>query len=133
MFEITLLEIFPSNAEYYLNDERISNVVLGDVRMIGKFILPHDHYDCVIWWHGPEHIDKADVKPTVDKLEAMSDLVILASPYGYYEQAEVYGNKHEEHKAALYPEDFEAWNYSVKTIGEKDAVGSHLLAWKEIE
>lgn len=130
--EITLLEIFPSNAEFYMNDERLEHVITGDVREIDSLDLPYNRFDVVFWWHGPEHIDRDDFKPTVEKLENIADLIVLATPWGYYRNPPSYGNKNEEHRWRCLIGDFKSLGYSVVTQGEKDAVGSHLLAWRQV-
>jgi len=88
-------------------------------------------YDIIFWWHGPEHIEKTQLKDTFEKIESLSNkYIILGCPYGKYEQGAVGGNDFEIHRSYLYPEDFSKYGYSVSTLGEKDVRCSHILAWK---
>lgn len=124
--QLTLLEIFPANVEYYRNDKRFLEVLEGDIKTVD---LPE--YTTIFWWHGPEHIAIGDFESTVKRLEkAAKRLVVLGSPWGHYEQGPVYGNCHEEHVAKLLPTDYEQLGYKTATKGKLDQVGSHILAWK---
>lgn len=126
--ELTLLEIFPANAEHYRGDGRFQEVIEGDVRDVEL-----SEYDTIFWWHGPEHVPIDDFEPTVARLEeAAKKLVVLSSPWGHYEQGPVYGNRHEEHVAKLLPADYERLGYKAVTRDKRDQVGSHILAWKEV-
>ena len=121
---LTLLEIWPANAEYYKLDPRFGCVIEGDVQTAD---LPE--CDAAFWWHGPEHV--VDFEPIVKRLErAAKRLVVLASPWGHYEQGSMYGNENETHVSGIYPADFHRLGYAAATQGEPDQVGSHILAWK---
>ena len=41
------------------------NVIQGDVREIDKIISKF--YDVIVWWHGPEHIEKEKLESTLKK------------------------------------------------------------------
>ena len=109
------------------------SIVRGDVRFVeslfsGSGII----FDVVLWWHGPEHIDKWELGLTLEALESKTNkMVILGCPFGKYPQDAVDGNIFEIHRSALYPEDFIKYGYNVKTIGERDVMGGNLLAWKK--
>lgn len=125
---LTLLEIFPTNAEYYRSDSRFQEIIEGDIRNVEL-----SEYDTVFWWHGPEHISISDFEPTVARLEkAARKLVVLGSPWGHYEQGAEYGNCHEAHVAKLFPVDYERLGYQTVTKGKPNQVGSHILAWKHL-
>ena len=121
-----LLEIWPPNAKHYERDGRFARVILGDVRTWEA----DTHYDAVVWWHGPEHIARWELAKTMLRLEQMADLVLVACPWGEYPQGAYGGNPHEEHVAALLPEDFTALGYEVATLGKCDDSASNLIAWK---
>ena len=121
---LTLLEIWPANVEHYKLDPRFERVVEGDVQTAD---LPK--CDAVFWWHGPEHVE--DFKPIVKRLEqAATKLVVLASPWGHYQQGAEYGNEAEAHVSAIYPADFHRLGYMTAVQGEPDRVGGHILAWR---
>ncbi len=43
----------------------------------------NERFDVVMWWHGPEHVDQDHLGPTLSRLEAMCDgIVILGCPDG---------------------------------------------------
>jgi len=126
--EITLLEAWPENVKHWANEPRLKETIEGDVREIDK--LKVGTFDVVLWWHGPEHIERDELEATIAKLEAAAEgLVVLGCPWGVYKQGPFMGNPYDEHKASLYPADFEAMGYQVATIGEADKHGS-LMAWK---
>lgn len=125
---LDLLEIWPDNAAYYREKGApFAAVYEGDVT--ARNITPG--YDAIIWWHGPEHVEKAAARAAIARLEAAAPLVVLATPWGHYAQGAIYGNPHEEHISAWTPDDFTAQSYQVAALGRPDEVGSHLLAWKE--
>jgi len=100
--------------------------ILGDARKVDT-LVGADSFDAVLWFHGPEHIDIEDLKPTLEKLERIAPLVICGCPFGIYHQD---GGDHEIHKSHLYPGDFLGLGYEVSTLGEQDTELSNLLAWK---
>lgn len=125
---ITLLEVWPENADHYRLDPRFVKVVQGDVRTAE---LPA--CDVAFFWHGPEHIAAADWSGVRARLEgAARRLVVLGTPWGFYEQGSMYGNAQEEHVARFYPADFRTAGYWTVTQGEPDQVGSHILAWRRL-
>lgn len=104
-------------------------IIQGDVRTVAS----SPSYDVAMWWHGPEHVAAAELPEVLARLEAVtSRMVILASPWGRYDQGPAGGNPFETHLAAVYPETLEALGYETDAIGAKDRKGSNLLAWKRI-
>lgn len=123
-YTVTILEAHTPNLSQYLDKY---NVINADIT---KFETK-DKWDVVMWWHGPEHIAKEELKPTLQKLERMANkLVILGCPWGLCLQGEYGGNPYQVHKNHIYPLDLLKLNYSVETIGKLDFPGSNLLAWK---
>jgi len=125
--EITLFEIWPDNAAHYEKRGLFDHVIVGDVREIESLNL--SHYDAVVWWHGPEHIDLVDLPDTLKQLETVADVVVVACPWGVMHQKAIYGNPHEEHRTHLLPEDFPI-EYNTDVIGEVNARSGHLIAWR---
>ena len=123
-YNITLLEAYSSNLKKYIGKYVVINAD------ITKFETG-DKWDVVMWWHGPEHISKEELKPTLEKLERIAKkLVILGCPWGKYLQGTIGGNPYEVHKAYLYPKDLLKLGYLIETIGRLDRVGSNMLAWR---
>ena len=129
---LELLEIWQPNLDHYASSGPFHSLMLGDIREVGVEELM---YDALVWWHGPEHIDKNEIPALLKQLEDMAPVVVLGCPWGEYDQGAEYGNPHEEHKATLYPVDFIDLGYSVAMCGAADAGDglSHILAWKDID
>jgi len=135
--ELTALEIWDESLEK-LKACRMSNwfthFVLGDVREVDEIELPHEKYDYGFWWHGPEHVSCHEFVPTVKKLEAITNkIVILASPWGRAFGGTVFGNPHNAHRCYLHIEDYMALGYRVAAIGPKNRPFGNILAWKDLE
>ena len=124
---IDLLEIWPENCEGFADDKRLRHVMIGDVRHMAH--LPETRYDWVVWWHGPEHIERNELGPVIKQLGAISEHVLLGCPWGEYEQGELYGNPHEKHVSTWQPKDFEELGFTVRTVGKRDKHGQ-IIAWR---
>ena len=128
--KITLLEAWPDNAAHWESDKRLERVIVGDAREIDTLGL--GKFDAVLWWHGPEHVERAELEATVAKLEALAEgLVVLGCPWGRYPQGPFMDNPFDAHRASLYPGDFTALGYRVTGLGQADNQGS-LIAWKHL-
>lgn len=125
----TILEIWRSNVEYLKS--KFKNVIEGDVRNVDKLGL--GLFDIVMWWHGPEHVRKNEIVPIFDKLINMTKkTLIIACPWGIYEQDAAGGNPYEKHFSYLYPEFFENLGWQTSAIGIKDTTVNNLMAWKHV-
>jgi len=127
-YEVTVLEAYKPNVDYFEKKEWIKNVIFDDVVKLDL----NDRYDVIFWWHGPEHIPAEDLEPTLTKLEKVANkLVILGCPWGQVNSRKKYDNPYEKHRN--YFNDgliFEERGYSVDCIGEKDVLVSNILAIK---
>lgn len=127
-YKIDILEIFDKNIQSLKKLKFINKLIKGDVREIDKLV--NNKYDVVFWWHGPEHIQKRELKPTLNKLKKLTNHVLVCGcPYGKYEQGAVYGNPWEKHLSYLEPRDFKKSSFKVEVLGKKDSLGSNILAW----
>lgn len=131
-YVIHFLEIWPTNAIRLKRN--FVNVIEGDVRSIEKLEL-EEKYDVVMWWHGPEHVKKEEIAPTLEKLiEKAEKIVIIACPYGKYEQGKIRGNPYERHLSTLNSMFFRmlGWKTNVveRVAGKSN---SNLLAWHRKE
>lgn len=135
--EITVVEIWPSyieDIEQHPIRKFMAHLVQGDVREIDEVALPHDRFDWAIWNHGPEHVAREELGPTVLKLEALArKAVVLGCPWGRVPHGSWRGNPHARHLSYLYPEDFAAMGYETACIPPVDVAGGHILAWKYME
>lgn len=130
---VDVLEAWEENAKGLSQDQRINIVLQGDVRDI-SIALPESKFDYIFWWHGPEHIPYTDIALTLHKLEARARrLVAVACPWGVYPQGAHKGNPYEVHQCSLYPADFAAWGYDVRTDGQADEAGSEIVAWRWLD
>lgn len=126
---IDLVEIWPENCEGFMDDERVRDVHIGDVRDIPETDeLYACGYDWVVWWHGPEHIKRNELGPVIKDLAAMSNHILLGCPWGLHEQGEMYGNPHEKHLTHWQPEEFETLGFNVETRGEEN--DGNIIAWR---
>jgi hypothetical protein len=151
--QTTILEIYEPNIKNLQSRPEYQDFhfVLGDVRDVeklfsggeisnrvdlNKYLFPISppepkSFSVVIWYHGPEHVCCEALPKILANLELLANnLVILGCPWGIYEQGCFDGNIHEAHIAALYPEDFQKYGYTVDTLWKKDCQGSNILAWK---
>jgi hypothetical protein len=132
--EITVVEIwqpFIEQLEGHRAGTRAAHIVHGDVREIDTLTLPHATFDYTLWLHGPEHLDCSYFEATVRKLEARTtQLVVMATPWGYAPHGTAYHNEHTRHRCHFLPEHFQRLGYDVAALGPKDKLGGHLLAWK---
>ncbi len=123
--KFTILEIFHPNVIFLRN--KGFEVIEADITNY----KPEKQYDIVLWWHGPEHIEKSEIFEVLKNLEKISvKAVILGCLWGLYPQNAIYNNIHEIHKCTLYEEDFKSLGYNTITLGKKDGSYSNLMAWK---
>ena len=108
------------------------NIIHGNVLDLDVLDgLDPDGYDITMFWHGPEHLDIPDLRPTIQRLEARTNkITVLACPFGIYHQGAVNDNEWEIHRSALYPIFFERLGYQISTIGRRDEKKSNIMAWK---
>ncbi len=129
---IMVLEAFAENAEFLKReiDSKMPalEVVHGDVRDVGA--ISGDVFDVAFFWHGIEHLHREEIAPTLERLEAVSKVVVLGCPHGAYEQGPEYGNRFEEHLSAVYPQFLEGLGYKTDVVGKADERGSNIMAWK---
>jgi len=130
--KISLLEVWPENAKAMRSDNRIRQVITGDVRnVVTALVLFIGIFDIVFWWHGPEHLAREEIGYILGQLECCaSRLIVCACPWGVYPQGVHAGNPYETHLSYLYPESFLQLGYEVRTDGEADKAGSEIVAWK---
>lgn len=151
-YAIDVLEAWEPNykslVEWNKKWKIFKNIYLQDVRLIDQMIeeisriikrRPHlgsfrDNWDIILFWHGPEHLPKLDVAPTLKALEKYANhLVILGFPRGEYKQDPVEGNPFERHESYLYEKDVQDLGYLTDTLRPHKTRGSNITAWKVIK
>jgi len=136
--ELTVLEIWEpwidEMKEHPLFSERVTHWVQGDVCEVDTLELPHERYAYTVWLHGPEHVAAEAVAPTVAKLEALTNkVVVIGCPWGEFRHGKAFGNPFAAHLSHWWPRDFDALGYRYACIGPEGVPGSHILAWKVMD
>ena len=127
-YKITIMEAWTENVLYYRQNSEF-NIIQADVRDVSK--MPLGGFDVITWWHGPEHVEKKLLPDIFNELfKHTKKILIVACPWGRYEQQAVKGNPYEVHRSHLYPEFFKEFGFKTSTLGRKDRRGSNLVAWK---
>jgi hypothetical protein len=128
---ITVIEVFHKNAVELRKSEYFENVIHGDVRYIEYLDLGREKFDVVVWWHGPEHIQKSESKEIIAKLEKLANrYVILGTPWGLVKQGISGKNFYEVHLSFWDPGDYIRMKYDCLILGKKNEMGSCLVARK---
>jgi len=131
--KIYVIEAFADNVLSMAGDPRVFSTWLLDVRDIKSFGWKHKSFEYTMAWHGPEHWPIKDAYQCILDLENLtSNTIVLGTPLGRVPQGKAYDNPYERHVSSWMPEDFEAIGYRTASIGERGAMGSCILAWKEM-
>ncbi len=131
--ELTVLEVWEPNIAGLKSKEMFRKVILGDVRSLESLALGRRMFDYVMHWHGPEHLPVNEYAEAIRAMERIAKrCVILASPWGVYQQGAYGGNEFETHQVSLYPTDFQDLGYMTRTLGVPDVIDSNILAWKRL-
>lgn len=129
-YNIDILEIWTENVEFLRNLGYYT--IQGDVRNVKNII--NCKYDVVVWWHGPEHIKKDELKLTLENLESISNLIVLGCPLNdVIGQNEVGNNPYEEHKWIVQKKDLEELNYNVFVVLRPYYHCNHITAWRFVK
>ncbi len=134
---IDIVEIFrPYLRELHtLNKTReyFRSIIAGDVRRLGVAIGAAK-YDLVVWWHGPEHVDRHDLPRALACLEAAAtSLAVVGCPHGHCGQGVTQdGNVHQRHRTHWMPEDFVGLGWQAATLKPEPGLDSHLVGWKRL-
>lgn len=127
--QVDVLEVWLANVESLDRHQAVARYWVGDVRDVDR--IPGT-WDYIWYWHGPEHVEKAEFPGVLEKLRAKARrLVAVAAPWGKYDQGPHGGNVHERHRWSVYEDDLEALGLQVVTDGEMDQPGSEIVGWCE--
>ena len=122
-----VLEVFEPNRRA-LREYGIPNVIAGDVSEIDSIFGPSS-FDVVLWWHGPEHVEKSVAIQTIEKLKGCTrQMLIVGCPKGFEPQTTVGGNDHERHVSAWERSDFEKQGMETIVVHDGRAF-LHITAW----
>lgn len=87
-----------------------------------------DEWDVILWWHGPEHVEKIKAESTILRLLPRCGQLIVGTPWGDHPQGEVAGNPYERHASTWEPDDYRA--LGLHATGLADREPGHITAWK---
>jgi hypothetical protein len=138
-YEADVVEIWPRNYAYIqeLQNDRFrgkekalfKNIYCQDIKAFAA--IEKGPYDVVVWWHGPEHMPKADLPAVLENLFRMTEQVlILGCPWGATAQGALGGNPSEAHVSCFTTNYFEALGFKTSTLGRENKGGSNILSWK---
>jgi hypothetical protein len=129
-YTLTLLEVWQPNCAFHRESGVFDDIIVGDVRM-ATWLCQGRAWDIAVWWHGPEHLAMDEAIVAINALESLVvRMVVLAVPWGAYEQNEQYGNPNEEHRSIWQKEHLAALGYHTNALPE-DKRGN-LLGWKRL-
>lgn len=122
-----ILEIFEPNIISAIKDGcPVNKIQLGDILNYDSY----DNYDCILFWHGPEHIKKDIFLENLNEIEKKANkIIIFGAPLGHEPQGIVYGNSHEEHISEWISNDFIDLGYQVIEVHDGLRY-SHITAYK---
>tara|TARA_Y100000590_G_scaffold470044_1_gene661575 strand:+ start:6605 stop:7234 length:630 start_codon:yes stop_codon:yes gene_type:complete len=121
-----ILEIFKNNIIQAINKGCPKNNIFE-----GNILEPqtYKNFDCILFWHGPEHIEKKTFINKLPNIEKKANkIIIFGMPDGEEIQGAIYGNKFEEHISSWDVKDWEELGY--KTIVVNDRTPGHITAYK---
>lgn len=112
-----ILEIFKENVDDTIRKGcPESKIIYGDILNTDVY----ENIDCLLFWHGPEHIDKKKFLKTLPSIEnRVNKLIIFGMPLGYEPQDVVYGNIHEVHVSEWQPNEWRELGYDVTVVKDR--------------
>lgn len=122
-----ILEIFKENVDDTIRKGcPPDKIILGDILNTEIY----QNVDCLLFWHGPEHIDKQTFLQKLPDIEKkVSKLIIFGMPLGYEPQDVVYGNIHEVHVSEWQPDEWKKLGYDVSIVRDRTKY-QHITVYK---
>ncbi len=122
-----ILEIFKGNVDNAIKKGCPANkIFLGDILNTEIY----ENVDCLLFWHGPEHIVKDNFIKALPGIEKkVNKLIIFGMPLGYEPQDIVYGNTHEIHVSEWQPNDWKNLGYDVVVVRDRKQY-QHITLYK---
>lgn len=123
-----ILEIYKTNVDESIFKGCPQNkIILGDILDLNKY----DNVDCLMFWHGPEHIKKdifLHILPDIEK--KVNKLIIFGMPRGFEFQDVRFGNMNELHLSEWFSDDWKKIGYDVIEINDREP--AHITAYKKL-
>lgn len=106
--EIHLVDAYQPNVDDWIdcrNRKRLTRVdaTCSPIEDCYKRLNPDA---CLIWQHGPEHLEIEKAKDVVRSLKEFFAGIVIETPNGPYPQGELYGNPYEKHLSSWYEKDY---------------------------
>ena len=105
--------------------EKILNLNIKDVDTLPEA-------DCIMFWHGPEHLLKEEFLEILPKLEDKYRYLIFGMPCGEEPQGSAYGNPFERHISAWEVEEWQNLGYEVTKVNDRKKY-QHITCFKEMK
>ena len=101
-------------------------IFVGDITDTEKY----GDYDCILFWHGPEHLKKETFLKTLPKIEALTNrLLIFGMPLGHEPQGDAYGNPYERHESDWYEHEWKKLGYETIPVHDHQKY-PHITTYK---
>ena len=123
--ELTVVEVWAPFLDELMASRQsslVAHAVVGDVRTLDPAALPHGHYEYAVLCHVLEHLPAQDAGRAVGRLQALADVVVLATPDGWMPNPANHGNPYTEHLSGWRVSDFRAWEGWAATSDGEDIV-----------
>lgn len=123
-YNVDIIEIYEENFNYIKNNYKFRKIILGDIQ---EFEL--ETYDLIFWYHGPEHIEKENFKPTLERLEKKTKHIVIGCPKNDHLVYDNNLNIFEKHLWKVCENDFISLGYSVK-VRVREFAADNIVAYK---
>jgi hypothetical protein len=124
--EWNIVEVFEPNVKDAISKgcppQKIFNLSISEVDT-----LPNT--DCLLFWHGPEHLYKEEFLDVLKKLEQKYKVLIFGMPLGEEPQGEAYGNPYEKHVSSWERKEWEELGYTVFEVHDHQRY-PHITVYK---
>lgn len=124
-----IMEIFTPNVEDALKKGCPSDKIFN-----GNIIdtAQYSNFDCILFWHGPEHLKKNEFLTALPKIESKTNkLLIFGMPLGHEPQDDAYGNPFERHESDWFEQDWKNLGYETIPIHDHQKY-PHITTYKTL-
>tara|TARA_R100001509_G_C4854625_1_gene211261 strand:- start:22 stop:597 length:576 start_codon:yes stop_codon:yes gene_type:complete len=124
--EWKIVEVYKPNVDNAISEGcPQSNIINLNIKHVSD--LPDA--DCLMFWHGPEHMEKDEFLQILPLLEDKYRMLLFGMPLGPEPQGEAYGNPFEKHVSSWQEYEWRELGYEVRVV-YKNRSWPHITAWK---